>query len=130
MRVYAENFEKIGFTESEFEAPVISGATMRVRAIRLPLLHGHPLLSEGHGPYSGWLVFSGVTHSSRIVFEHIGGPMAPGGFKEPYRVEDGPFPLMENVPQNEYAFEGRQVDPWAWIDNWIVTAESFRLEVE
>lgn len=89
------------------------------------MLEGHPLLSEGDGPYAGWLVFEGVSSSSRTVTEYIGGPKAPGGYLEPYFQEDGPYPAQSG-DQNVYTFEGLQIDPLAWIDNWIVRAASFQ----
>lgn len=73
MRVYTEYFDKIHFTESKLEAPVISDSTMRIRATDLFLLRGHPLTAEGFGPHAGRLVFTGVTRSSREVTEYIGG---------------------------------------------------------
>jgi hypothetical protein len=127
---YPEDFNKLHFTESNLGTPIVLANEVRIPVSGLFVLHGHPLLSKGDGPYSGWLVFTAVTHSTRTVTEYIGGPMASGGFKEPIHHEDGPFLNTENNDRKEYSFEGLQQDPSAWIDNWIINAASFQLLVD
>lgn len=130
MTAYAGDFDKIYFTSCSLGTPIVSGKEMRIPVTELFVLRGHPLLSRGDGPYSGWLVFSGVAHSGRTVSEYIGGKLASGGFKEPYLIEDRSFPELASNEFNDYCFEGSQLDPGAWIDNWIVKAESFQLLVD
>lgn len=125
LKTFSENFENIFFTESKFGELDLVGNVLRIPVSGLFVLMKHPLILSGDGPYEGWLVFEGVSSSSRTVTEYIGGPMAPGGFAEPYHKEEGPFPAALET-QNEYAFEGRQLKPFAWIDNWVVKAKSFR----
>ncbi len=127
MKAYNEDFEKLHFTESNFGALDVGVDQIRIPVSGLFVLRGHPLLSQGDGPYAGWLVFGGVTSSNRTVTKYLGGSMAPGGYKEPYSREDGPFQGASNREQKEYAFEGLQQDPCAWVDNWVVTAASFQL---
>jgi hypothetical protein len=130
MHIYPANFDKLHFTECSLGTPAIDGDTFRIPVSGLFVLRGHPLLAEGDGPHAGFLVFKGVTHSLRDVIEYIGDPRAPQGFKSPYRVEDAPFPQSNEHGQIEYGFEGLQLTPCAWIDNWVVRADSFELHVE
>ncbi len=130
MRKFAGFFDKLHFTESNFGHPVIEGALMRVPVSGLFVLRGHPLLEEGDGPYSGWIVFDEVRDSTRTVIEYIGEPKITKNFKEPYDVQDGPFPRAAEDKVTTFEFEGLQLDPRAWIDNWTVRAGSFVLIVE
>jgi hypothetical protein len=130
VKTYDENFEKLYFTECVLGKAVVSGETMRIQVRGLFVLRGHPLLSVGYGPHSGWFVFNGVTHSSRTVTEYIGDPKAPEGFKDPYSVEDEVPSLASTAQPRDYAFEGLQDEPCAWVDNWIVRAASFQLQIQ
>lgn len=131
MRKFAGLFDKLYFTESSFGLPVIEGVLMRVPVQGLFVLRGHPLLDEGDGPYSGWLVFDKVRDSMRTVTEYVGESKMTKNFKESYNVQDGPFPASaEDDEVSTFGFEGLQLDPRAWIDNWIVRAGSFELIIE
>lgn len=56
-------------------------------------------------------------------------PRQPDGFKEPYVVEDGGLSNGTIGTTREYAFEGVQEEPRAWVD-WVVRATSFEFIVE
>ncbi|GLQ95090.1 hypothetical protein [Dyella acidisoli] len=104
---------------------------MRVPVKGVFALRGHPLLKESDGPYQGWLVFENVIDSNRTVTEYIGESRATKNFKEPYDIKDGPFlPQATGSATAEFAFEGLQIEPRAWIDNWIVRAGSFELVID
>jgi len=123
------HFDKLHFSECTFGAPIIEGRVMRVRVEGLFVLGGHPLLAEGDGPYCEILCSGELRNRNRDVMEYIGDPKKPEGFKEQYRVADGPFAGSATGPQTEFGFEGIQASPSAWID-WIVHAESFELVVD
>lgn len=131
MREISEFFDRLHFTESVFGDLSFDGQQLRVPVKGVFLLAGHPLASEGYGPYEGELIFDGVADSRRTVTEYIGDARHPEGFKSPYEVVDR-IPIekpMETKAFQEFGFEGYQESPSAWVDNWIVRATSFALKV-
>lgn len=131
MREVRGFFDKLYFSESVLGAARFDDARLRVAVSGLFLLAGHPLEREGTGPYEGELVFEGVADSRRTITEYIGDSRKPDGFKPPCEVVDE-VPLNGAVQTEglyEFGFEGYQESPSAWIDNWIVRAKSFTLEV-
>lgn len=130
MRKIAGFFDNLYFTESSFGQPVIHGATMRIPVRGLFVLRGHPLLDRGDGPYAGWLIFENVHESIRTITEYVGESKLEAEFGEPYEIKDGPF--FEGVGNSvtTFGFEGLQLEPKAWIDNWIVRAGSFELIID
>jgi len=130
MRKIAGFFDNLHFTESSFGLPVVHGSTLRIPVRGLFVLRGHPLLENGDGPYTGWLVFENVRDSRRTVTEYTGESKLAGEFGKPYEVEDGPFPQVVGDPGVTFEFEGLQLEPKAWVDNWIVRADSFELIVD
>jgi len=94
------------------------------------VLGGHPLEGEKFGPYQGELVFDHVTDSRRTVIEYIGDSRKPDGYRDPYEVVDdvgGDQPVSSNL--QKFTFEGYQMSPSAWVDEWVVMAASFSLYV-
>ena len=130
MRVVNGFFDKLYFTESILGPVRVEGRSVRVPVESLFVLGGHPLASEGGGPYGGELVFDSVTDSRRTVIEYIGDSRNPDGYKEPYEIVDD---LASDKPvtmnSERFAFEGYQIAPSAWIDDWVVTAGSFSFHV-
>lgn len=123
-------FDNLYFTESSFGLPVTHGANMRIPVRGLFVLRGHPLLDSSDGPYTGWLVFENVQDSRRIVTEYVGESKLSRDFREPYEIKDGPFPSNAGDAVTTFGFEGLQLEPKAWIDNWVVRAESFELIID
>lgn len=129
MREIHESFDKLYFPESVLGHGRIERGRLIVPISGLFVLAGHPLQEEGGGPYEGELVFEGVLDSRRTVTEYIGDSRKPEGFKAPQEVVDEVFVAQaEDVSSTQqYGFEGYQDEPSAWIDNWIVQAQSFKL---
>jgi hypothetical protein len=125
-------FDKLHFSESVLGPVRIEGTQLRVPVGGVFLLTGHPLESDGYGPYHGELIFDGVVDSRRSITEYIGDPRKPEGFKPPREVVDA-LPIKELIDETvfqEFGFEGYQESPSAWIDNWIVRAKSFMFRVQ
>jgi len=76
-------------------------------------------------------VFEWVADSRRTVTEYIGDARRHSGFKPPREVVDEvpPNGAIQIDELQEFGFEGYQESPSAWVDNWIVRAKSFMLEV-
>lgn len=131
MRSFPGFFEQIFFTESTTGQPIICDGTMRVSVRGLFVLRGHPLLQEGDGPYQGWLVFDGVNSSKRTVTEYDqeNGTDSRPRFKAMYEVVDGPFPTPTCGELQDFGFETMQEKPEAWVDDWVIQANSFTLIV-
>ncbi len=123
-----ESFNKLFFTESILGDPVLVDDALTVRASGVFPLGGYPVTSR-EGSLSGNMIFKGVVSSSRTVTEYIGDPRNPEGFKEPYKVIDI-IRNSEGLTIHEYAFEGGSENPEAWIDNWVVLAESFEFQLD
>jgi hypothetical protein len=109
-------FDALHFTESTFGTSMLIGSDLLV-PIRGVVPVDEPLRS-----LSGRLIFKGAQRSVRRVAEYIGDPRQPVGFKNPYIAEQQFAPASEDA--REYAFEGVQTDPRAWVD-WVITAKSF-----
>lgn len=131
MREVRDFFDKLYFSESVLGPARLGDTNLRVAVSGLFLLAGHPLESEGSGPYVGDLVFEGVVDSRRTITEYIGDSRKPEGFKPPREMVDDVRidPTINTADLHEFGFEGYQESPSAWIDNWIVRAKSFRFEV-
>lgn len=125
-------FDKLYFSESVLGDARFDGARLRVSVSGLFLLGGHPLESEGSGPYEGELIFDGVADSRRAITEYVGNSRKPEGFKPPREVVDEiPFGVpVEEAALQEFGFEGYQESSSAWIDNWLVRAKSFVLKIK
>ena len=123
-------FDNLFFTESVLGHPSLNGAQLRVPIKGLFLLAGHPLETEGYGPFTGELVFDGVGNSRRTITEYIGDPRRPDGYKAPREIVDRErLADADHSSLTKFCFEGYLESPGAWVDDWIVTAESFALEV-
>ena len=125
-------FDKLYFSESILGDARLEGSQLHISISGLFLLGGHPLEDEGTGPHNGELRFDGVADSCRTITEYVGDARAPEGFKPPRKVVDKVIleePAQEDVLQ-EFAFEGYQESPNAWIDNWLIHAKSFELTIE
>jgi hypothetical protein len=127
---FDDHFDGLFFTESVLSAPIVDGNTIRVAVRGLFPIKDHPLVSTTKGPVSGILVFEGVSKSERIFIEYIGDPRKPEGFREPRRESDGPFaaPIV-GIQLNQFGFEGFWEMPPAWVDDWVIEARKFALEV-
>jgi hypothetical protein len=123
-----ESFDALFFTESMLGKPLLTGNILTVPVAGVLPLDGYPLAPQRQS-ISGKLIFKGVVSSSRTMTEYIGDPADPEGFKEPYEVADIDYPKGD-VGLQMYAFEGVSKDPMAWIDNWMVCAESFEFEID
>ena len=129
MREIQGFFDKLYFSESVLGPLSIDGGRLIVPISGLFVLAGHPLQEEGGGPYKGELVFDGVLDSRRTVTEYIGDSRRPEGFKAPKEVVDE---VSADAAQaissvQRYGFEGYHDQPSAWIDNWVIQAQSFKL---
>jgi hypothetical protein len=129
MRQIPDHFDEIHFTESRIGVPKVVGDSLLIPASGLLLMSGHPLLSQTDGPVSGIMVFKGVETSTRTIIEYIGDPKNPRGFKEPRQEHDGPFLATTADECREFEFEGLLESPPAWIDNWVVLANRFILQL-
>jgi hypothetical protein len=109
-------FDALHFTESTFGTSTLVGSDLLVP------IRGVVPVDEPFRSLSGRLIFKGVQRSVRKVVEYIGDPRQPDGFKDPY-IEEQEF-ARASEDAREYAFEGVQADPMAWVD-WVVTAKSF-----
>lgn len=61
------------------------------------------------------------------VTEYIGEAKVVRDFKEPYDIQDGPLPSPVETNATTFGFNDLQLEPRAWIDNWIVRTDSFEL---
>lgn len=123
-------FENIFFSECFFGESVIEGGCLIIPVRGVFVMKGHPLLSDSPGPHNGRLIFCGVSESRRTVTEYIGSSREPEGFKPPVDLIDV-FESDSRCGQvREYAFEGSQDVPSAWVDNWVVRACSFKFILE
>jgi hypothetical protein len=131
MREVVGFFDKLYFSESVLGCACFQGERLLIPVSGIFLLAGHPLASNGYGPYEGEFVFDGVTDSRRTVTEYIGDSRKPEGFKPSYEIIDD-IPVRESkvskMPR-EFGLEGYQESPSAWIDNWVVRARSFVFRV-
>src|SRR5262249_53769497 len=125
--VMTDRFESLFFTEATFGSPTIIGSTMTVPVEGVLPLRGYSPAKENR-MMSGRMVFEGVERSRRTVVEYIGDPRHPDGFKEPYVVEDAFDSKIEGVTY-EYAFEGVQEKPRAWVD-WVISAKRFEFIID
>jgi hypothetical protein len=93
MRVFLEEFECLHFTESHFTSLVANGDVLMISVKNLPVSGSHPLISPEVSPevvddprlgwiVNGTIVFRGVSMSKRIIYEYIGNPKNPKGFKK------------------------------------------------
>lgn len=124
-------FDKLYLSESVLGKVRLDDTQLRIPISGLFLLGGHPLESEGPGPYRGELVFDGVVESRRTITEYVGDSHNPEGFKQPRELIDE---ISFWVPVaadtfDEFAFEGYQELPSAWVDNWVIRAKSFMLKI-
>ena len=109
-------FDALHFTESTLGTSTLIGSDLLVP------IRGVEAVDEPLRSLSGRLIFMGVQRSVRRVAEYIGDPRQPDGFKETY-IEEQEF-AHASEDAREYAFEGVQTDPMAWVD-WVITARSF-----
>ena len=132
MKEFPGDFDKLFFSESVLGKFRLNGEQLIIPIKGLFVLGGHPLQKHSNGPYAGEFVFCGVVESRRTVTEYVGDARNPAGFKEPYEARDAILPsvVAETRDTQEFAFEGYQAEPSAWIDDWIVRATSFLLRVE
>jgi hypothetical protein len=114
-------FDSLFFTESTLGDATMSGADLVIPIGGLFRL-GESSQARADHPVSGRLIFKGAQRSVRKVTEYIGDPRRPGGFKEP-RLEERDLAAASG-DVHEYAFEGLQLAPMAWVD-WTVTARAF-----
>lgn len=130
MREALGHFDKLYFSESVLGERRLDGLRLSVSVGGLFLLAGHPFETTGFGPYEGELVFDGVASSRRTITEYVGDAREPTAFK-PSRdvVDEIPGGDTQTEGLQEFAFEGYQESPSAWIDNWVVRAKSFVLKV-
>ena len=124
----SENFDTLFFTESFFGQPIIEGTSISVPIRDVLPVPQHPL-AHNNRALAGRFVFKGVRRSTRTIFEYIGAPPHPDGFREPYVVEDVDPPHTAMGTAREYGFEGRQESPKAFVD-WVIWASSFEFVVE
>ena len=118
-----DTFDSLFFTESTLGEATMSGPDLVIPIYGLFRLRVSSKLRADR-PVSGWLIFKGAQRSFREITEYIGDPRRPDGFKDPYFDERKLAAASEGV--REYAFEGRQLDPTAWVD-WIVVAKAFEI---
>ena len=114
-------FDSLHFTECTIGFPTVTGLDLMVPVSGV-LLVGEASSREPSRPLSGVLIFKRVQRSVRKIIEYRGDPRRPDGYKDPYVVEEAFAPSSEAAC--EYAFEGVQADPEAWVD-WTVWADSF-----
>ncbi len=130
MKIFHGYFKDLHFTESKLWQPMINANLMVVEVTQLYPLEGHPLCKFTNGPVAGKLIFNDVSQSERTIIEYKGDSHAPTSFKEKRKESDGPFNLDPFRPDMiEFGFEGFLENPPAWVDDWIVKARSFALEV-
>lgn len=122
----ADCFESLFFSESTIGAPMVEGPDLIVPVRGVYPLEAFPP-PHGAGPIAGRLIFLNAASSSRTVTEYLGDSAGPEGFKEPYTVSDTVAGRTEDG--REYAFEGVQDHPAAWVD-WTVRAGGFALELD
>lgn len=123
-------FDDLFFTESTLGVPLVEGNVVRVPVYGLFPIRNHPLLQHSNGPVHATLVFEGVVRSERILVEYIGDPKKPEGFRDQRREKDGPFPYPEcETERREFGFEGFWETPPAWIEDWVIEARNFALEI-
>ena len=104
-------------TDCRYSRPKISGDSLRICVKELGLMKGHPVRTDPAAnlvyiPRCHFL-FGQVSSSVRTLTPYIGDPML-GKFGQRYEEQDGPF--SEKANAQEYAFEGRLEDPYAWTD--------------
>ena len=132
MRQYEGFFDALFFTNCQFGSVQCSDMRLAIPVTEIYLLRGHPLEFAGYGPFAGQFVFEGATYSRRTVIEHIGDPRKTGKFRAPYDVIDE-IPHTDQIYSEElldFVFEGMQVFPSAWIDDWTIKARTFKLLVD
>ena len=128
--IVKEHFDNIHFTESLFSDPVAEEQSLLIRASRVQLLANHPFFCYFPDLINCVMRFNGVICSRRRICEYICGSNGVEGMKEPSLHEDGPFSSeSKKLLVSNYVFEGVLQNPYAWVGDWIVQAESFELQI-
>ena len=123
-------FNKLYFLESTLHEGYGDGNCFCIPVEGLLVLADHPLSEKGDGPYKGEFVFSDVTSSRKEIFEYVGDPKSPDGFKPAREIIDS---IFTSIPDNDqlidFHFEGYLASPSAWVGDWVVRARSFSLKI-